>query len=82
MYVVFSLAKCHLFDGDYDYEYDAEIVQDLIINEYPEDLIDFTFITRDEDGLRDETIDWQLFEDMANKRLTQILLELKKEQKI
>jgi len=82
MYVVFSLAKCHLFDGEYDYEYDAEIVQDLIINEYPEDLIDFTFITRDEDGLRDETIDWQLFEDMANKRLTQILLELKKEQKI
>jgi len=82
MYVVFSLAKCHLFDGEYDYEYDAEIVQDLIIKEYPEDLIDFTFITRDEDGLRDETIDWQLFEDMANKRLTQIVLELKKENKI
>jgi hypothetical protein len=82
MYVVFSLAKCHLFDGEYDYEYDAEIVQDLIINEYPEDLIDFTFITRDEDGVVDETIDWQLFEDMANKRLTQILLELKKENKI
>jgi len=82
MYVVFSLAKCHLFDGEYDYEYDAEIVQDLIINEYPEDLIDFTFISRDEDGLRDETIDWQLFEDMANKRLTQILLELKQENKI
>lgn len=82
MYVVFSLAKCHLFDGEYDYEYDAEIVQDLIIKEYPEDLIDFTFITRDEDGLRDETIDWQLFEDMANKRLTQILLELQKENKI
>lgn len=82
MYVVFSLAKCHLFDGEYDYEFDVEIVQDLIINEYPEDLIDFTFITRDEDGVVDETIDWQLFEDMANKRLTQILLELKKEQKI
>jgi len=82
MYVVFSLAKCHLFDGEYDYEYDAEIVQDLIINEYPEDLIDFTFITRDEDGVVDETIDWQLFEDMANKRLTQILLELQKENKI
>jgi len=82
MYVVFSLAKCHLFDGEYDYEYDAEIVQDLIISEYPEDLIDFTFISRDEDGLRDETIDWQLFEDMANKRLTQIVLELQKEQKI
>jgi len=30
MYVVFSLAKCHLFDGEYDFEYDAEIVQDLI----------------------------------------------------
>jgi hypothetical protein len=82
MYVVFSLAKCHLFDGEYDYEYDAEIVQDLIISEYPEDLIDFTFITRDEDGVVDETIDWQLFEDMANKRLTQILLELQKENKI
>jgi len=82
MYVVFSLAKCHLFDGEYDYEYDAEIVQDLIINEYPEDLIDFTFITRDEDGVVDETIDWHLFDDMANKRLTQIVLELKKENKI
>jgi hypothetical protein len=82
MYVVFSLAKCHLFDGEYDFEYDAEIVQDLIIKEYPEDLIDFTFITRDEDGVVDETIDWQLFEDMANKRLTQIVLELKKENKI
>jgi len=82
MYVVFSLAKCHLFDGEYDFEYDAEIVQDLIIEEYPEDLIDFTFITRDEDGVVDETIDWQLFEDMANKRLTQILLELQKENKI
>jgi len=82
MYVVFSLAKCHLFDGEYDYEFDAEIVQDLIINEYPEDLIDFTFITRDEDGVVDETIDWHLFEDMANKRLTQILLELQKENKI
>ena len=31
-YVVFSLAKCHLCDGDYDYEYDAEIVQELIDN--------------------------------------------------
>ena len=82
MYVVFSLAKCHLFDGEYDYEYDAEVVQDLIIKEYPEDLIDFTFITRDEDGVVDETIDWHLFEDMANKRLTQILLELQKENKI
>jgi hypothetical protein len=82
MYVVFSLAKCHLFDGEYDFEYDAEIVQDLIINEYPEDLIDFTFITRDEDGVVDETIDWHLFDDMANKRLTQIVLELKKENKI
>jgi hypothetical protein len=82
MYVVFSLAKCHLFDGEYDYEYDAEIVQDLIIKEYPEDLIDFTFITRDEDGVVDETIDWHLFDDMANKRLTQIVLELKKENKI
>ena len=28
-YVVFSLAKCHLCDGDYDYEYDAEVVQEL-----------------------------------------------------
>ena len=82
MYVVFSLAKCHLFDGEYDYEYDAEIVQDLIIKEYPEDLIDFTFITRDEDGVVDETIDWHLFDDMANKRLTQIVLELQKENKI
>jgi hypothetical protein len=82
MYVVFSLAKCHLFDGEYDYEYDAEIVQDLIIKEYPEDLIDFTFITRDEDGVVDETIDWHLFDDMGNKRLTQIVLELKKENKI
>jgi hypothetical protein len=82
MYVVFSLAKCHLFDGEYDYEYDAEVVQDLIIKEYPEDLIDFTFITRDEDGVVDETIDWHLFDDMANKRLTQIVLELKKENKI
>jgi hypothetical protein len=82
MYVVFSLAKCHLFDGEYDFEYDAEIVQDLIIKEYPEDLIDFTFITRDEDGVVDETIDWHLFDDMGNKRLTQIVLELKKENKI
>jgi hypothetical protein len=82
MYVVFSLAKCHLFDGEYDYEYDAEVVQDLIIKEYPEDLIDFTFITRDEDGVVDETIDWHLFDDMGNKRLTQIVLELKKENKI
>ena len=49
-YVVFSLAKCHLFDGEYDYEYDAEVVQELIIDEYPEDLIPYTFVSHDEDG--------------------------------
>jgi hypothetical protein len=81
-YVVFSLAKCHLCDGDYDFENDAEIVQQLIIDEYPEDLIDYTFVSYDEDGLRDEAIDWHLFDDMGNRRLTQIVLELKKQNKI
>jgi len=81
-YVVFSLAKCHLCDGDYDYEYDAEIVQELIIDEYPEDLIPYTFVSHDEDGLRDEAIDWHLFDDMGNRRLTEIVLELKKQNKI
>lgn len=81
-YVVFSLAKCHLCDGIFDYDFEAEVVQELIIDEYPEDLIPYTFITHDEDGLRDEVIDWDLFEDMGNIRLTQIVLELQQKDKI
>lgn len=81
-YVVFSLAKCHLFDGEYDYEYDAEVVQELIIDEYPEDLIPYTFISYDEDGFRDEVIDWESFENENNKQLAQILIQLQKENKI
>lgn len=81
-YVVFSLAKCHLCDNDLDYEFELETIQEILINEYSEELQDYTTIIYDEDGFRDEIIDWESFENECNPQLTDILINLKKQNRI
>lgn len=82
MRVVFSLAKCHLFDGEYDYEFDLETIQDILIDEYPEELEEYTNIYYDEDGFRDVIIDWDTFEDEKNPQIADILINLQKQNRI
>lgn len=82
MKVVFSLAKCHLFDDEYDYEFDLETIQDILIDEYPEELEDYTKIYYDEDGFRDVIIDWDTFEDEKNPQIADILIDLKNKNRI
>lgn len=82
MRVVFSLATCHLFDDENDFEFSLENVQDILMREYWLELQPYTLISYDEDGFRDEVIDWESFENENNKQLAQILIQLQKENKI
>jgi enolase len=82
MRVVFSLATCHLFDDDYDYEFDLETIQEILIDEYDEIVCDYRKIYYDEDGFRDEVIDWETLENECNPQLADILVELKNQNRI
>ena len=61
----FYEGKLHFFDGFNDYEFDEELVKDLLC-EHDEDLVnEFTDYEVDEDGLSCNQINWHLMTDFA-----------------
>lgn len=78
----FQNGVCYFFDGFNDYEFDAEIVQDLLIaNE--EDFIDeHTFREYDEDGFLFKQIMWDVIEDMCQYSLCDAIDKLITDKKI
>jgi hypothetical protein len=65
----FFEGKLHFFDGFNDYEFDEELVKDLLC-ENEEDLVDeFTDYSVDEDGLNYGIINWHLMTDFAQYSL-------------
>jgi len=65
----FFEGKLHFFDGFNDYEFDEELVKDLLC-ENEEDLVDeFTNWEQDEDGLNYGIINWQLMTEFAQYSL-------------
>jgi hypothetical protein len=78
----FYEGKLHFFDGFNDYEFDEELVKDLLC-EHDEDLVDeFTNWEQDEDGLNYGIINWQLMTDFAQFSLCDAIDKLITDKKI
>ena len=78
----FFEGKLHFFDGFNDYEFDEELVKDLLI-ENEEDLIkDFTNYQRDEDNVNCNEIMWGVMTDFAQYSLCDAIDKLITDKKI
>jgi len=78
----FFEGKLHFFDGFNDYEFDEELVKDLLI-ENEEDLVnEFTDYGLDEDGLSCNEIMWHLMTDFAQYSLCDAIDKLITDKKL
>ena len=78
----FFEGKLHFFDGFNDYEFDEELVKDLLI-ENDEDLVnEFTHYEEDEDGSPTTNIMWAVMEDFAQFSLCDAIDKLITDKKL
>jgi len=78
----FFEGKLHFFDGFNDYEFDEELVKDLLI-ENDEDLVnEFTHYEVDEDGVNCNEIMWKVMEDFAQFSLCDAIDKLITDKKL
>jgi hypothetical protein len=78
----FYEGKLHFFDGFNDYEFDEELVKDLLI-ENEEDLVnEFTEYEVDEDDLNYEIINWGIMTEFAQYSLCYAIDKLITENKL
>jgi hypothetical protein len=78
----FYEGKLHFFDGFNDYEFDEELVKDLLI-ENEEDLIkEFTNYQRDEDDVNCNEIMWGVMTDFAQYSLCDAIDKLITDKKL
>jgi hypothetical protein len=78
----FFEGKLHFFDGFNDYEFDEELVKDLLI-ENDEDLVnEFTHYEEDEDGSPSTGIMWHLMTDFAQYSLCDAIDKLITDKKL
>ena len=82
MSCTFQNGICYFFDGINDYEFDAEIVQDLLIENEEDFINECTFSEMDEDGFTLKDIDWNLIEDQFQNTLTIAIDKLLTDKKI
>lgn len=78
----FFEGKLHFFDGFNDYEFDEELVKDLLI-ENEEDLVnEFTHYEVDEDDINCNEIMWKVMEDFAQFSLCDAIDKLITDKKL
>lgn len=78
----FFEGKLHFFDGFNDYEFDEELVKDLLI-ENEEDLVnEFTHYAVDEDDVNCNEIMWKVMEDFAQFSLCDAIDKLITDKKL
>jgi hypothetical protein len=78
----FFEGKLHFFDGFNDYEFDEELVKELLI-ENDEDLVsEFTHYEEDEDGSPTTNIMWAIMEDFAQFSLCDAIDKLITDKKL
>lgn len=78
----FYEGKLHFFDGFNDYEFDEELVKDLLI-ENEEDLVnEFTHYEEDEDGSPTTEINWEIMQDFAHYSLCDAIDKLITDKKL
>ena len=78
----FFEGKLHFFDGFNDYEFDEELVKDLLI-ENEEDLVnEFTHYAVDEDDVNCNEIRWDVMEDFAQFSLCDAIDKLITDKKL
>jgi hypothetical protein len=82
MSATFQNGVCYFFDGFNDYEFDAEIVQDLLIAGQEDFIDENTFREEDEDGSPFIQIMWDVIEDNCQYSLCDAIDKLITDKKI